>query len=169
MDNKTDFRIYAKTIRKELDMESISEKLCQKIRLCTEYKKAMNVMIFYPLKHEVNLLNLLNDKKNFYLPRINGNKLDVCSYELGDKLSISAFKTREPLTSKVSSDLLDLILLPALAVDKYNYRLGYGKGYFDRFLAKNSATTIVPIPKELVFEKLPFETHDKKVDIVITQ
>ena len=52
--------------------------------------------------------------------------------------------------------------------DKNNYRLGYGKGFYDRLLLQTSATTILPIPKELVIEKLSIDSHDKKVDIVMT-
>lgn len=168
MDNKIDFRIKAKNIRKTLDIENISKIICKKIRLFDIYKKANNVLIFYPLKYEINILELLSDNKNFFLPKINGNNLEICSYKNGDILKESSIKTKEPLTSPENTDILDLIILPALAVDKYNYRLGYGKGYYDRLLCTTNAKTILPISKELIFDKLPIESHDKPVDIVIT-
>ncbi len=169
MKNKTELRLIAKNMRKSLDLEKISLALCKKIQQTDKYKRAKNVLIFYPLKYEVNLLSLLNDDKNFYLPRINNDILEICPYKLGDKLKESSFKTKEPLTEDVNADILDLILLPALAADKNNYRLGYGKGYYDRLLEKTEVYTILPIAKELVFEKLPTENHDKKVNLIITE
>lgn len=168
MDNKTDLRIKAKNIRKTLDIDKISKILCKKIRILDTYKKAKNVLIFYPLNYEINLLELLSDNKNFFLPRINGESLEICPYKKGDILKESSFKTKEPVTKAENPNILDLIILPALASDKKNYRLGYGKGYYDRLLSKTTAKTILPIAKELVFENLPVESHDKQVDIVIT-
>ena len=168
MDNKTDLRIKAKNIRKSLDIENISKIICKKIRQSDIYKSAKNVLIFYPLPNEINLLELLSDNKIFFLPRINGENLEICSYKKGDTLKESSFKTKEPQTKAKNPNILDLIILPALAADKNNYRLGYGKGYYDRLLTITKSKTILPIAKELVFEELPIESHDKPVDLVIT-
>lgn len=168
MENKIDLRVKAKNIRKGLDMENISRKLCENIRNLDEYKKAKHVLIFYPLENEVDTLDLISEDKNFYLPRIKYEDLEICPYKLGDELNSSSFKTKEPLTTPVSPEILDIIIVPALMADKNNYRLGYGKGFYDRLLLQTSATTILPIPKELVIEKLSIDSHDKKVDIVMT-
>ena len=167
MDNKTDFRLRAKTIRKGLDMQKISLALCEKIRFCDVYKSAINVLVFYPLENEVNVLPLLGDDKQFYLPRISGENLEICPYKAGDELILSKFKTKEPVLNAVESNILDLIILPALAADKKKYRLGYGKGYYDRLLSYTNAVTVLPIAKELVFEQIPVEKHDKPCDILI--
>ena len=66
MDSKIDLRIRAKSIRKNLDMQSISASAAAKIRQLDFYKSAENILIFYPMKNEINLLELLNDDKNFY-------------------------------------------------------------------------------------------------------
>lgn len=168
MDNKTEVRLKAKNIRKNLDIENISHKLCQKIKTLEEYKNSNHVLLFYPLENEINLLELINEDKNFYLPRINGENLEICHYKNGDELILSEFKTKEPTTKNISPEKLDLIILPALAADNNNNRLGYGKGYYDRLLTKTTAVTILPLPKELVFQKLPVENHDKAVNILIT-
>lgn len=170
MNKKSDLRNLAKTTRKNLNMELISQKIINKIVVSTVFKNAENVMIFYPLKNEINLLPLLEYKdKNFYLPRIDNDDLLACPYKEYDKLSESSFKTKEPLTPPVDKIILDLIFVPALLADKENYRLGYGKGFYDRFLKYTKAIKIIPIPKALVVNKLPIETHDRKVDLVITE
>ena len=170
MDNKSDLRKKAKLIRKNLDIEVISKQIVSNINNFEKFKEAKHIMLFYPLENEIDILDLLKNKeKAFYLPRINDLNLECCSYKKNDQLKDSFFKTKEPLTNSVNPRILDLIFVPALMVDKDNYRLGYGKGYYDRFLEKTNAITIIPIAKELIIDKLPIESHDKKVDYIITQ
>ena len=169
MNNKTDLRIWAKSIRKTLNMTQKSCELVEKIRHCKHYKSANNVMIFYPTKYEVNLLDLLSDEKDFYLPKVCNNQLYICPFQLGDKLIKSCFNIEEPCSNPVDPKILDLVIVPALAADKKNYRLGYGGGFYDRFLKENKKLkSILPIAQELVIEKLPCEDFDEQVDIVIS-
>ena len=168
MDNKTDLRIWAKSVRKSLNLVDISERIVSKIRLCDLYRKSKNVMLFYPTKYEINLLQLLEDDKNFYLPKVCGEELLVCPFKIGDTLELSKFKIKEPCLEPVDYENLDLIIVPALAADKCGYRLGYGGGFYDRFLKKCKAKTIVPISHELLLEKLSIDEFDVPVDIVIT-
>lgn len=170
MDSKIDLRIKAKRIRKSLDISKISSLAIFKIRKSDVYKSAKNVLIFYPMRYEINLLDLLDDDKNFYLPKVCGQKLFICPFKKGDKLEKSAcFNVNEPCTEPVDPNKLDLIIVPALMVDKYGNRLGYGGGFYDRFLEEYSTIrTLVPIPKELFVDNLPIEKFDRKIDIVIS-
>lgn len=168
MDSKTDLRIWAKSIRKTLDICAVSSVIADKIRVNNFYKNAENVMLFYPAKYEVNLLSLLDDDKNFYLPKVCGDKILVCPFKKGDQLVVSNFKINEPCSEPVSAQVLDLVLVPALAVDKAGFRLGYGGGFYDRFLPLVPAKTVVPIPHQLYLETLPVEKFDVPVDCVIT-
>ena len=134
MRSKQHLRKWVKEERKKLDLKLISQKLVDKLQYTDEYKQAKNILIYYPLKDEIDLLKLLEDKtKKFYLPRIEGNELLCCPYSCGDQLCKSSFKTKEPLTEPVNKKIIDLVVVPALAVDKNNYRLGYGGGFYDRF------------------------------------
>lgn len=167
--DKQQLRKWAKEERKKLDIEILSCELVKKLRESEEYKQAKNIMLFYPKDFEVNLLELTKDKsKNFYLPKINGNSLLCCPYGEDDELCESCFKTQEPLSNSVEKDLLDLVIVPALAVDKNNYRLGYGGGFYDRFLAGVNANKIVCIPKQLLVETVYPEKHDIQINKVIT-
>ena len=166
--NKQQLRKWAKEERKKLDIKALSSILMQKLKETEEYKQAKNIMLFYPLEYEINLLKLLKDKtKNFYLPKIDGENLLCCPYKDGDELCESCFKTKEPLTSPVEESIIDLLVVPALAVDKNNYRLGYGGGFYDRLISIMKAKTIVCIPNNFVLDTVYPELHDLSVDKVI--
>lgn len=168
MDSKTLLRTRFKEERKEINISEISNSIVFNIKHSDFYKNARHVMLFYPLKYEVNLLDLLNDNKHFYFPKVNGENLSVCPYNDSVKLQKSSLNIYEPCSNAVLPDILDLIFVPALAVDKNNYRLGYGGGFYDRFLKTTNALTIVPVYKDFVVEKLPHDEFDVPVDFVIT-
>lgn len=169
MDKKS-LREFVKNKRKELDMDKISSVLAGKLVQTEEYKKSKNIMLFYPLKNEVNFLSLLDDKtKKFYLPRISGDELECCQYCVGDKLSESDFHTQEPVCKACDKTDVNLVIVPALACDKQGYRLGYGGGFYDKFLKTYSGIKVVCIPSELVVESVFPEQHDIKMDLVITE
>ena len=88
MDSKSDLRKKAKCIRKSLSIAEKSTIAIEKIRENTLYIPAKNVLIYYPLRYELNLLALLDDEKNFYLPRVCGENLQICPFKKGDKLHL---------------------------------------------------------------------------------
>ena len=81
------------------------------------------------------------------------------------------FGTKEPCAS--AAELLPenaVIFLPALAVDKKGYRLGYGKGYYDRYLskyAKYRPYTVGVVFEDLIFDEIPHDEHDLPCDAVV--
>ena len=160
-----------KLLRKQLDIKQASDIILSKIYSLKEFLAAKNVLIFYPLKYEINLLPLLNFKdKNFYLPKVEGENLLICPYSTN--LKKSSFNVMEPVENTNCSDLsiIDLAFIPALAVDKNMNRIGYGKGYYDRLFSKPEfkAKKIVVINKELVVSLIETDIFDKKIDFYIT-
>ena len=169
MKNKSQIRKWAKELRKQIDIKSVSEVLVEKLKQTIEYKSAENIILFFPLENEIDLRELLKDKtKNFYLPKIDGKNLLCCPYNLDCELEESCYKTQEPTTQPCNKNILDLVIIPALACDKNNYRLGYGGGFYDRFLQDLRAKKIVCIPKQFLIDNVCAESHDIKVDMVIT-
>lgn len=169
MKSKSEIRKTAKETRKTLPIADISKKIVEKIKQSDVYKNAKNIMIFYPLKYEIDLLALTDDSsKNFYLPRVNGEMLDVCPYKKGDSLSKSSLKVLEPTTDAIDKNILDLVLCPALTADKRGYRLGYGGGYYDRFLKGLPSSNAIVIEKELIVDTLPIDEYDEKCDLIFS-
>lgn len=124
--------------------------------------KTGKVLSFYSFGSEINLsfLNSLLIKENqLLLPRIENNLL--VPYQVFDleeslqKFSLGGFTPNPELASKVSLSEIDLILVPGLAFDLENFRLGYGKGHYDQFLKTAEGIKTVAVGfKEQFFEGL---------------
>lgn len=169
MENKADLRLRAKNIRKSLNIGKVSNLIVDLVRKHPDYIAAKNVMIFYSTKYEINLLNLLEDKKEFYLPKVDGQNLLVCPYCCDDKLEKSCLNILEPCSNPINPKDLDLVIVPALMADEKGFRLGYGGGFYDRFLSlyEGDFKTMVVVPKVLYVEELPIDEYDKSVDSIV--
>ncbi len=165
---KKELRKKAKELRKTFDIENFSQKLTKLIQENEYYKNSKNVLLYYPLRFEMNFLGLLNDEKNFYFPRVDGESMLVCPYSNGDKLEKSTFGIYEPCSNPCDGEIIDLAIVPALLVDCKGNRLGYGGGFYDRFLGKyKNIKTICALPANLVVDEIPTEDFDIPVDVVI--
>ena len=167
---KNKLRNFAKTKRKKIDTEKISVFIAQNIRKSEIFKKSKNILIFYPKQYELNLLSLTENRgKNWFLPRCRGNELEVCPYSPGDELKMSCFKVLEPICESVHAQIADLVITPALGADLKKHRLGYGKGYYDRFFEKSKAVKILAVPNCLIFESVFPEEYDIACDFVVSE
>ena len=167
---KNALRDEIKQKRRAYSFENTSNQIVKNLINSFVYQKSKNIMLYYPLKYEVNLLEILkDDTKSFYLPKIIKDEMLCCPYKVGDELTLSSFKTKEPLTMSADKNTIDLVIVPALCCDKNNFRLGYGKGYYDRFLKDFNGNTIVCIPKEFIVDTVYPEEHDIKIKYIITE
>jgi 5-formyltetrahydrofolate cyclo-ligase len=159
----------AKSLRNTLDSKNASKAIVKKILFWSLFREIQNIMLYYPIQNEINLLALTEcpDKK-FYLPKIADGEIYPAEFVSLCDLKPGCYNINEPSTP-VSGDNIDMIFIPALMADGHGHRLGYGKGYYDRFLNKLSAGVIkvIPVYDELFLPELPVEEHDEKVDYVI--
>ena len=175
MISKIDLRKQLTEKRKTLETKILSDLICRKIKLEKAYINAKKIFAYYPKAFEVDITPLFKDEnKKWFLPKTKGEELFFYEYKKGDELVKGDFGVYEPKKDMKTDIVPDLIIVPALSVDKNNYRLGYGKGYYDRFLTSlyekgNCPTTLVPIFSALIVETLPAEPHDKKINLVITE
>ena len=158
--------------RKTLNTMVLSNLICEKIKLEKVYIEAKIIFAYYPKLFEVDITPLFKDKsKKWFLPKTTENNLIFYEYKYGDELIKEKFGVFEPKPVNKAKNIPDLIIIPALGVDKNNYRIGYGKGYYDRYLTefKNPPATLTPIFSDLIVSNLPVETHDKKIDFIISE
>ena len=135
------------------------------------FKHAQNVMLFYPIKYEVNLLELLKLDKNYSFPCIRND--EIVPYINNNHFCTGKYKIQEPLDSQLQNiEELDLVIVPAICVDNNGNRIGYGKGYYDRFLKKldrKRTKSLVVLPDDFVVEEIDADLFDEYVDFILTE
>jgi 5-formyltetrahydrofolate cyclo-ligase len=136
--------------------------------------KAKNVMLYLPLKAEVNLypliLRLRKEKRTLYVPFMEGASFRLVKYRL--PLKQKQFGIKEPNDSKqYRRKNIDLSIVPMVGTDATHRRVGFGKGMYDRFFEKqnkNIKQTIF-VARELCYSKEVVTDHyDVKADIIFT-
>lgn len=134
-----------------------------------EWKWARRVMLYHSLPDELSTrwhLDVIKDKELF-LPRMIGDDLEVVAYGNGN-LHAGNFNVNEPDGESVAPDTLDLIVVPGVAFDVELNRLGRGKGYYDRLLARTTAIKVGICYDFQLLDSVPSDEHDVKMDMVIT-
>ncbi|MCK5287911.1 MAG: 5-formyltetrahydrofolate cyclo-ligase, partial [Candidatus Omnitrophica bacterium] len=146
-----------------------------------EYKKAKNVMVYYPLKGEVNILEMIRKAmryKRFFFPVMELKSKNLRIFEVSnlDKdFILGPYGVREPDTKKTREAVMseiDMVIVPGLGFDRQKNRLGRGAGFYDRFLKKiTSPVTKVGIAFDLqILENLPVNlSFDQKIDILVSE
>ncbi len=113
----------------------------------------------------------MKQRKQLALPRIEGESLDLHAFSAGDLLERSPLGPEQPVfgAKKIEPGIVDCVLVPALAADLRGYRIGWGKGFYDRFLPqmKNAARVIAVFDFQLIAE-LPNTPGDERCDFVVT-
>jgi len=117
--------------------------------------------------------SLLDDGIEVLVPKILPDETLAWYKWDGVRSTTSSLGMKEPDESKlevISIQLADLLLIPALAVDRMGNRLGRGKGYFDRELSVLSGSKVYAVCfEDEVLEVLPSEVHDQRVSGVVTE
>lgn len=137
-----------------------------------EFKSAKVVCAYYAFGSEVKT-DLIIDRaralrKKVALPSVEGDSLTFYELSSGKYLVKGRFGIMEPLPYG-QVDRIDLLLVPGIAFDKMGYRLGYGKGYYDKFLEKNTIASIGLSYSFQLLKSLPKGSHDKRVNAIATE
>lgn len=151
--------------------EESSQKICTLLENCGIFKNSSNILLYHSLPDEVEthaFINKWHTEKNIFLPRVNGNELEILAFD-PKKLSKGAYNISEP-DGKELHDIstIDLIIVPAVALDKNGNRLGRGKGYYDKLLCSSNAYKIGIIYDYQLVDEIPHELHDIPMDMIIT-
>ncbi len=131
-----------------------------------EFLAANTVMLFANLPDEIGTFSLI-DKcitmgKKVFLPVINGDDMTAC--EFTGEYRVGRYDIKEPVTphsSLLTPNSMDFILVPGVAFSPNGYRLGRGKGYYDKFLSKyTNLFTVGVCFREQFYLDIPTEPHD---------
>lgn len=180
--NKENLRKQILSVRAQLTEKERSEKsarITRQILALSEYCKSENIMLYLNFRDEVETTELaritLEYGKKLIVPYCPGKNIIPCLIDSVDNdVEPGRMGIREPRKDKirkVAPREIDLVLVPGVAFDFSGNRLGYGKGYYDRFLPllREDALVIgLAFACQLV-EKIAVEEHDYKMSLLITE
>jgi len=139
--------------------------------------KKIKLALYYPSSFEVNVLKLLEfnyiSNQNLLLPVVEeSNSMNFFRWKKNEVLQVNKFGILEPIKTK--KNIPNIILVPLLAFDEDKYRLGYGKGFYDRYLNKylKRFKNILTVGVAFSFQKyhkLPINNKDVKLNYIITE
>ncbi len=131
---------------------------------------------YYPYNYEVNILEILEkfEKENYLisLPKIKKNsQMDFFNWSVKEPLIINMYGIPEPISKKIKYP--NILLVPLVAYDNNFNRIGYGGGFYDRYLKKiKKRKKIITIGIAYSFQKIkkiPINKYDIKLDYIITE
>ena len=108
--------------------------------------------------------------KNVWFPRIEGSEMNFYLVESKDDLQPGAYGILEPTGNHIADGEDGLLIMPGVAFDEECHRIGYGGGFYDKYLEKHPNLHAIAIAFELqMYRELPFEEHDIKPEKVVTE
>lgn len=168
------------------DALSIEERATRSARICecatglVSFRHADIVLLYAPIKSEIDVMPIavsaLEKGKKVAFPRCDKETRTMKFHFISsfDDFEIGAYGIREPreelpIYDPASTQGSAVCFLPGLAFDEYGYRLGYGKGYYDKFLNTYSGCTIGITYTELIGAPLPKGKFDVPCNIMLTE
>ena len=175
--NKSEIRKKILKIRKQNNFKN-SKIRFKKIQEFFKKKKIKGKIVggYYPYNYELDITEILNDleKYNFIisLPKIKKNfEMDFFDWSLKEPLTINKYGIAEPTSNTVRYP--DILFVPLVAYDKHLNRIGYGGGFYDRYIKKiKKNKKVVTIGLAFPFQKvkkIPINKYDAKLDYIITE
>ncbi len=159
-------KIYLKKIKDYDDKKKASEMIVLSLLETKEYRDAETILAFYPLPSEPDITPLLSDRR-ILLPFFDGDDMKFGRGELEkSEKKVMTVKNRVEVEYEKA-----VILVPLLAYDTDNYRLGRGGGYYDRYIRKNRARLFsIGIGYSVSrTDALPHDSWDERLCAIIAQ
>ena len=161
-------------LSKELRFKK-SEKIVNFLQNINEFKQSKTIFCYVSYESEVETFSLINyileSDTDLFVPKIISRtkmiavKLDDIANLESDDIGILT-----PKSNKILSEKVDAVITPGIGFTKKGGRLGYGRGYYDRWFSINEVKTKIGIAfEEQVVMNLPLEKTDVNMDIIITE
>lgn len=141
------------------------------------FKKAQQILVFSSTDDEFDTKLIIEccraESKSVFYPLCTDSNGNMKFFEVDspDDLQIGMYGIYEPkpYCKEYKPQNNDIVIVPCLSVDKKGYRIGYGKGYYDRFLKDFNGVSVCPCYEELLTDTIPTDKYDIKVNNVVTQ
>ncbi len=143
----------------------------EKIEKMREFVEAEAVLVYWATRSEVPTYDFIekwSSQKTILLPTVKGKTMKMKRFISADNLITGEMKNKEPQTEDYDGKV-DLAIIPGIAFDTQRNRMGRGKGYYDRFLAKKNVPNVYGVCFDFqILKKVPTEKTDMKMDKVIS-
>lgn len=137
------------------------------------FKNAKKIGAYYPLGNEILtqdiMQEILSEGRELFLPKVTDKNLEFRKTNDFSSLQSGNFDIMEPKEECEIDNNLDVLLVPTIGITPKGVRLGYGHGFYDRFLAESKIETIAPVLEKQIVNKIPREDHDQIIDWVVTE
>ncbi|MGN1316628.1 MAG: 5-formyltetrahydrofolate cyclo-ligase [Acutalibacteraceae bacterium] len=178
---KKQMRVDARNYRRSMDSvlkRSFDKKICNKLLNLWAVREADTFLCYVSTDIEVDTRTFINalltNGKKVAVPRCEGGPSEMNFYYINslDELASGSFGVMEPIPEKAKmlTDTENTVcIVPAFMFDKSGYRLGYGKGYYDRYLSHYKGSTIGICYSENIKDELFHGKYDRTVDMIVTE
>ncbi len=159
----------------ELSLKEMSGIICKKLTTLPEYKQAKSIYTYVSFAGEVSTIPLIEaawmDGKTVAVPRVIGSDtLQFIELTTWDQLEEGYFHVLEPVSGQRASDEEALLVMPGVAFDLMRHRIGYGKGFYDRYLSEHPSHTTAALSFDFaLLASIPAEEHDRTPQIIVTE
>lgn len=184
METKAEIRKRILEIRKNLSDEEIaakSEAILQNVLKTPEYEEAFNILLYADYCHEVTtggiFENALLRKKKVYFPKADKLTNTMEFYQITSLCQLTrGYKgipePKEDIRYRYRFNAKEdtLMILPGVAFDTSGYRIGYGKGFYDKYLANKRQVSMMALAFSCqIVDEIPKDAHDIKMDKIVTE
>jgi len=176
---KAELREFALSYRNSLDEEkymNLSLAITYKLCYMFPFKEAYDYHFFIGSAQKREIITkplidvLLKSGRNVFVPKVNkDNILSTHKIHTLLDLKFGAFGIEEPITFSTNTTNFDCIIVPMLGADIKGNRVGYGKGFYDRFLENANGVKIGIVFDACLVDELESEEHDIPLDLIITE
>ncbi|MFN1833975.1 5-formyltetrahydrofolate cyclo-ligase [Balneola sp. MJW-20] len=179
---KTELRSLARTLRDEVSQDEWRDKSnrIKELFLSSDlFSNAERIHSYVSMneRKEVDTLGIIEhilvSEKSLCVPVTDFNDISMRHFEIDslDDFKMNEWGIKEPGKEgqERTADQFDLIIVPLLASDIGGNRLGYGKGFYDRFLKKTRAIKVGLVFDNFIFSEIPTDEHDQSLDYLITE
>lgn len=177
--DKKEARKYYKEIRRNIPDEiksAQSDEICAKLLDLIEGDCYNAILLYAPLKDEVDIMKVfdaLHNKYDVYFPRVYEDNMDFYKVSSCDELESGYFGVREPSEKcgklSLTGEDKAIMVVPGVAFDDRGFRIGYGKGFYDKYLSvhKEGMTTVGICFRECRMKEISNDEYDIPVDIIL--
>ena len=159
--------------RLELTSEEVcakSNKVCNKIINMPEYKASKVVYLYYPVNNELDTTAIMEDcmksGKVMAFPKVEDGEINFYIASDLDDFKPGKYNIPEPKGSELAPEP-DIIIVPGVAFSNDGMRVGYGGGFYDRFLSNTSVHSIGACYSMQLLKYVPTMSHDQRLDEVV--